>query len=195
MAKRRRPSFDTGASSAARGATSETGWVYRSDEVGGVPAARVLTPEVITHSEHYEVGRAIVRKYAAGSAAASLIPLPLVDLASIATTQVMMVRALALAYGLPPEKTAARAAVAALAGTATSRWLARGVGRSLLKMIPGLGTIAGALAMPAFTSAATYAIGRAFIAHFEAGGSLETATTPAARARMRREMAGGPAIA
>jgi uncharacterized protein (DUF697 family) len=42
----------------------------------------------------------------------------------------------------------------------------------MLKSIPILGTIASGLVMPALAAGATFAIGKAFIQHFESGGTL-----------------------
>ena len=48
-----------------------------------------------------------------------------------------------------------------------------GVGAaSVLKSVPVLGTIAASCVMPALSAGATYAIGKAFIQHFESGGTL-----------------------
>jgi len=43
---------------------------------------------------------------------------------------------------------------------------------SLLKGLPGVGTLIGAVTMPAFSAGATYAIGKLFIQHFASGGTL-----------------------
>jgi hypothetical protein len=43
---------------------------------------------------------------------------------------------------------------------------------SLAKGIPGVGTLVGALTMPAFSAGATYIIGKVFIQHFASGGTL-----------------------
>jgi uncharacterized protein (DUF697 family) len=43
---------------------------------------------------------------------------------------------------------------------------------SMLKSVPIIGTIVGAFVMPLLSAGATYAIGKAFIQHFESGGTL-----------------------
>jgi len=43
---------------------------------------------------------------------------------------------------------------------------------SVLKTVPVLGTIAASFVMPALSAGATYAVGKAFIQHFESGGTL-----------------------
>jgi uncharacterized protein (DUF697 family) len=41
-----------------------------------------------------------------------------------------------------------------------------------VKFLPVIGTTVGLLTMPGLSVAATYAVGKVFIAHFEAGGTL-----------------------
>jgi len=43
---------------------------------------------------------------------------------------------------------------------------------SLMKGLPGVGTVVGALTMPVFSAGATYVIGKVFIQHFASGGTL-----------------------
>jgi hypothetical protein len=42
----------------------------------------------------------------------------------------------------------------------------------MLKAIPFVGTVVSALALPALSSGATYAIGKAFMQHFASGGTF-----------------------
>jgi uncharacterized protein (DUF697 family) len=64
-----------------------------------------------------------------------------------------------------------KALIASVAGAmipATS-----GIGAaSLLKSVPILGTVAAVFVMPALSAGATYALGKAFIQHFQSGGTL-----------------------
>jgi uncharacterized protein (DUF697 family) len=50
--------------------------------------------------------------------------------------------------------------------------LATGTIASFLKIVPGLGCVAGAVALPVVAGASTYALGRVFVQHYESGGSL-----------------------
>jgi len=43
---------------------------------------------------------------------------------------------------------------------------------STLKFVPVIGTLAAVFVMPVLSAGATYAIGKAFIQHFESGGTL-----------------------
>lgn len=220
MAKKTRPSFSAPKPAAAKPETTsrDTAWVYRTDGAAPAapakraarakPAARVKPPRPAkraarvepaepeerverARSAHYTDARAILGRYAAGGAVASVIPLPFVDLAAVGAVHVMMVRAIAAAYGLPFDKVLVKAAIAAVAGGAVSHWVGRDLGRSALKALPGIGVLAGA-AIPASTGAATYALGRIVIAHFEAGGHLGNLDAEAA-ARHARTIDGAAA--
>lgn len=105
----------------------------------------------------------------------------MLDLAAVAGVEMLMVRAIAAEYGVPFERAAAKAAIAAIAGAAVSRWAGRGIARSALKALPGIGALAALASMPVSTSASTYLIGRIVVAHFEAGGRLHDLDAAAAR--------------
>jgi uncharacterized protein (DUF697 family) len=113
----------------------------------------------------------IVQSYAGWTAGAGLIPLPVVDVAAVTGVQLKMLHSLSNLYGIPFQRSAAKAVIAALVGGGGSALIAAPA-TSLLKVIPGIGSIAGMLAYPALATASTYALGKVFIQHFEAGGTL-----------------------
>ena len=122
-------------------------------------------------SERIEKANALVRRYSYWSAGFGLIPVPVVDLAAITGTQIKMVHALSSLYGREFSEDRVRAAIGALVGAAVP--VAVGAGTvSALKTVPVLGQIAGTLALPALALASTVAVGRVFVQHFEAGGTL-----------------------
>jgi uncharacterized protein (DUF697 family) len=43
---------------------------------------------------------------------------------------------------------------------------------SVVKFVPVVGSLAGMITEPAIAAAATYALGKVFIQHFESGGTL-----------------------
>jgi uncharacterized protein (DUF697 family) len=113
----------------------------------------------------------VVREYIGWSAGAGLIPLPLFDVAAIVLVELKMVHALANLYGVPFQRSAAKSIIGALVGGGGTYILAAPIG-SLMKAIPVIGTVAGVLTEPAIAAAATYALGKVFIQHFESGGTL-----------------------
>ncbi len=115
---------------------------------------------------------AIISSNCKWSAAAGFIPVPLLDMAGLAAIQVKMVSELAQVYGKTVQQEAIKTTVATLLGTLTTAGLAAPVAMTTLKMIPGLGSVAGGLSMGALGAAATYAVGKVFVNHFEGGGTL-----------------------
>ena len=51
-------------------------------------------------------------------------------------------------------------------------FLARAGARSVVKLIPGLGTIIGGVTISIFNGASTYALGEVFKKHFDMGGTI-----------------------
>jgi len=113
----------------------------------------------------------VVREYMGWSTGAGLIPLPLVDVAAIIAVELKMVHSLADVYGVPFSRSAAKSVIGALVGGGGTYILSAPVA-SLVKMVPVVGTIVGAVTEPAIAAAATYALGKVFIQHFESGGTL-----------------------
>jgi uncharacterized protein (DUF697 family) len=128
--------------------------------------ATELTPE---HKE--EMASKLVERFAIWSGVAGLIPVPVVDVATVGGLQVQMLRRISQIYDVPFSDNRGKALIAAIAGSmipATS-----GIGAaSALKFVPILGMLAAGFVMPVLSAGATYAIGKAFIQHFASGGTL-----------------------
>ena len=116
--------------------------------------------------------RAVVHKYMLGNAAVSLIPVPLFDLVALTGVQLKMVHALATLYGLDFRGDVVKGSLISLVGSLGSMSIGAGIFLSALKFIPAASMTVGVLALPASSAAFTYAVGRVFIMHFEAGGTL-----------------------
>lgn len=125
----------------------------------------------LTPAARLEMATKLVDRFALWGGIGGLIPVPIVDVAAVAGVQVQMLRRLSQIYNVPFSENSGKALIAALAGTmipATS-----GIGAaSMLKSVPILGTIASGFVMPALAAGATFAIGKAFVQHFESGGTL-----------------------
>jgi uncharacterized protein (DUF697 family) len=129
----------------------------------------------MTDERRDEQASQLVDRFSLWSGAAGLIPIPLVDVAVVGGVQLQMLRKLSEIYGVPFSENMGKSVLASLAGAlfpaSTATTTAMGVG-SLAKGIPGVGTLVGALTMPAFSAGATYIIGKVFIQHFASGGTL-----------------------
>ena len=123
-------------------------------------------------AERLDKASAIISNKCKWSAAAGFIPVPYLDLAGLAAVQVKMVSELTELYGKTVQQEAIRTTIATLLGTLATAGLAAPVAFSTLKLIPGLGAVAGGVSLGALGAAATYAVGKVFVNHFEGGGTL-----------------------
>jgi uncharacterized protein (DUF697 family) len=117
----------------------------------------------------------VVDRFSLWSGGAGLIPVPILDVAAVGGVQLIMLRRLSEIYGVPFSENRGKSIIASLAGSvlpaSTATTTAMTVG-SLVKGVPGIGWVAGALTMPVFSAGATYIIGKVFIQHFASGGTL-----------------------
>jgi uncharacterized protein (DUF697 family) len=131
--------------------------------------AIATTPESPESNE--ESASKLVDRFAVWSGVAGLIPIPVVDLLAVGGLQVQMLRRLSQIYNVEFSQNRGKALIAALAGTMIPATSGMGAA-SALKGVPVFGMLAGAFVMPVLSAGATYAIGKAFVQHFESGGTL-----------------------
>jgi uncharacterized protein (DUF697 family) len=112
-----------------------------------------------------------VRTYMGWSAAGGLIPLPGLDVAAILASQLKMLADIADIYGVPFRRDLGKEAIASLVSAFLPVTVAQASG-SLIKSVPVVGMVAAIFWQPALASASTWALGKVFIQHFEAGGTF-----------------------
>jgi len=115
--------------------------------------------------------RKIVRNHTYISTGIGLIPLPVIDIAAVSANQLTMLARLSSLYDVPYRKNIAKSFLSVLLYDLSAAGTVR-IASSLMKSIPIIGQITGAIAMSGYSLAATYAIGQVFIQHFEAGGTF-----------------------
>jgi uncharacterized protein (DUF697 family) len=123
-------------------------------------------------SARYAKAEKAVKDHMLASLGIGLLPVPVVDLALFMGSGIYMVKRLSAIYDLPFKGNIARGTLAAIAGSLGSVGVASSLGLSLAKLIPGAGTATALITLPIANAAFTYAAGKVFIAHFEAGGTL-----------------------
>jgi uncharacterized protein (DUF697 family) len=106
----------------------------------------------------------LISNHIAAAAAAAAIPVPLVDLLAVTAVQLSMVRALARRHGAEIGIDTAGAVGVGLFGALLPR-----VAASALKVLPGIGTVGGAVAQCAFSGATTWAIAESLRERLERG--------------------------
>ncbi len=126
----------------------------------------------------------IVKSTVIAAMASGLVPVPVFDIAAVAALQTRMVQRLSAVYGVPFRANLAKSLVfALLSGVAPV--MAAGSLVSVIKVIPGAGSLAGGAGVSVLAGAVTWAVGRVFQSHFESGGTLLDFSPSGMRARFR----------
>lgn len=123
-------------------------------------------------SSREQAARQVVTKYMGWGASAGILPVPVWDVLAIGSVQVLMLKEIFAIYDVEFSEKKARTAVSLLLGSLSPQMLAGAAASTILKIIPGAGTLA-ALSLPALASVSTYAVGKVMIKHLENGGTLE----------------------
>jgi uncharacterized protein (DUF697 family) len=110
----------------------------------------------------------IIRNHVIWSMGAGLIPVLIADIFAVSALQLDMIRQLCKVYGVDFSETQGKAIVTSL----TSSTLARVTAGSVVKLIPGFGSLLGGVTVSAFAGASTYALGEVFKRHFQTGGTI-----------------------
>lgn len=101
---------------------------------------------------------------AAAAVATGASPIPFSDAALLVPVQIGMLASITTIYGLPIEKGTLTAIVSSLIGTAGTTILGKTAVSNLLKMIPGVGSVAGGVISGSTAGLLTTALGEAYIA-------------------------------
>ena len=211
----RKPSFDQ---PEGEGTKRGANWVYRSEgtvptrkargaaKPKSQPAARAkaaqasVTPSTAqptkslatqtpgAMSDREKHAGLLVARYSRYSAAAGLVPVPIVDMVTITGVQVSMLRALAGLYGVPFSQERGRTLVAALLGGLMPTLAGHQILATVAQRLTVVGTLFGMVSLSGFAVTATYAVGRVFTAHFESGGTLLDIDVDTARHRVRAQV-------
>lgn len=112
----------------------------------------------------------LILRNSAISALTGFIPVPYLDTAAAAATQLQMLGELSKIYGVPFKKELGRKALASVLGAAIPAITAKPISTAL-NFIPIIGTMRGVLLLS--NGAITYALGTAFKIHYQNGGTLK----------------------
>ena len=136
----------------------------------------------------------IVKTHTWVSIGVGLVPIPFVDLVGVSAVQLRMLNELTKLYDVPFSRDLGKELIGALLGSLVPISLTYTVG-SAAKMLPLIGYAVGGLSMPLLAGAATYAVGKVFIQHFESGGTLLDFEPAKVREYFRQEFAVGRGLA
>ncbi len=135
----------------------------------------------------------IVKNNIITSMASGLVPIPLFDIISLTNIQFHMVQALAEHYEVPVDNIS-RSLITSLISGSLPVISVLGAG-SILKSIPGIGSLAGSGSVSVISGAISYAVGQVFIRHFEQGGTLSDFNPASARNYFGEQFKAGKVIA
>ena len=117
--------------------------------------------------ERSERADRIIRTHTLWGMGAGLIPVPMFDVLAVSAIQIDMLKQLAEAYDSDFTENLGKTFVTALTGGTFARF-----GASLIKAVPGVGTLVGGASMSVLSGASTYAVGQVAKRHYETGGNL-----------------------
>jgi uncharacterized protein (DUF697 family) len=143
----------------------------KSASQSGSPAPLSPATIGIDVERRQSLAHAIVERHANYSAIGGVIPLPLVNVASVTAIIVRMVKRLTELYGIPYRRDRARAIVIGLVGGAMPTGLSTVTASALFYVVPG-SHLVGMAVSSVTASACTRRLGRIFIEHFESGATL-----------------------
>lgn len=135
----------------------------------------------------------IVKSNIVTSMASGLIPIPLFDIISLTNIEFHMIQTLAEHYEVPVDNIS-RSLVTSLISGALPVISMLGLG-SMVKSIPGIGSLAGSGSVSIISGAISYAVGQVFIKHFEEGGTLKDFNPASAKNYFSEQFKTGKMIA
>ncbi len=131
-----------------------------------------------------------IKNHVIASMGLGLIPVPLVDVSALTATQLSMIQKLCILHEIPFEEGDLKPLLTSLASAALPVMGIVGIS-SLVKAIPGIGTLGGSASLSVIAGAITYALGQTFAIHFAAGGTLEDLDIKQAKAFFKHEIDNG----
>ena len=152
------------------------------------------SPDEAARARRLQEADTIVKNHIIAVMGASLVPIPLVDLVALTSVQLKMLQRLASLYEVPFSRNAGKQLIASLLGGVLPTSAAITFA-SFTKTVPGMGTTTGMISVSSIGGAITYAIGQAFIRHFESGGTLLDADLKQLRRLFRSKVREGKAEA
>lgn len=146
-----------------------------------------VSSEELLQLKRLEAAGEIIASSSKWSVGAAIIPIPFLDMAALGAIQANMIVDLAEVYGQKVSRQAVRGLISVLLGTLVPAGATQMVISTSTKLLPGYGTVIGAVSLATFGSAATYSIGKVFVRHFEKGGSFLSFSVAAVQEDLKKE--------
>lgn len=146
-------------------------------------------PSLMKNPESQHLAEGIIKTHVLFALGGGLVPVPILDVVAVTAIQIDMLKQLARLYGVNFQEAKGKSLVSALGGSVVARY-----GASLVKAIPGIGSILGGISMSALSGASTYALGTIFNEHFASGGTMSDFNLKKAREIFEEEMEKGKQV-
>jgi len=137
-----------------------------SGDKAGNTKAKPKTPEQA--AKRKAKADEVIKEHILWSVGVGLVPIPLFDVAAVTALQIGMLKQLSKLYDVDHDQESGKIFVSALAGTSAAK-----IGASLIKAIPGVGSLVGSVSMSALSGASTYALGQVACTQLEMRGTLK----------------------
>jgi len=111
----------------------------------------------------------IIKMHVIFAMTAGAIPIPVADLVAVSAIQYDMIRQLADFHGADYDSNKGKTLASSMMGAAVAR-----IGSSIIKAIPGVGTLLGIGSQVITSGATTYAMGKILDSHFSGKGTIDS---------------------
>lgn len=122
----------------------------------------------------------IIKTHVIYAMTAGAIPVPLADFVAVSAIQYDLIQKVAEFHKVEYDSNKGKTLATSIAGAAAAR-----MGSSLIKALPGVGTVLGIASQVIVSGATTYALGKLFDSHFANNGTLDTLNTDAVKAQYK----------
>jgi uncharacterized protein (DUF697 family) len=141
-------------------------------ESAPAPSVSPPSPQAKADAERRRrIAVAVVERHANFAVVGGMIPVPILNVAGTTAILVRMVARLSRLYGVPFERSRARATVVGLMGGVLPTGLASATAWALLQTVPGANMF-GLVVSSVSAGACTRSLGALFIDHFESGATF-----------------------
>jgi len=132
----------------------------------------------------------IIQNHVLYSMGLGIIPIPMVDIIAVTANQLDMISQIGTVYDKKFSEISGKSFIASVTGASLAR-----VGASILKAIPGIGSLIGGVSMSVMSGASTYAVGQVAKRFFEDGVDLEDIDESRAKEIYEEELERGKKVA
>ena len=164
------------------------------DEPSSAEKEESATAASNTDLARFDRANSTIKNHVIASMTLGMVPLPVFDLVTLMGVQLKMVHSLCKHYDVEYKKNIGKSLIGGLvvgvlpvSATLTLS--------SMLKLIPGFGSLASGTVVAILGGALTYGVGKVFVQHFESGGTLLDFSVAKYRKRFEKAVDEGKSVA